>query len=123
MPFLVITMEGAFRSVDREVEEAATVDGASPRRVFWRITLPLVGPSLVAGTVLAWARAIGEFGATITFAGNLEGVTQTMPLAVYAALESDRDVAIGMSVILVLISVGILVALRGNYLPRSRRAA
>jgi molybdate transport system permease protein len=116
-------MEGAFRSVDREVEEAATVDGASPRRVFWRITLPLVGPSLVAGTVLAWARAIGEFGATITFAGNLEGVTQTMPLAVYAALESDRDVAIGMSVILVLISVGILVALRGNYLPRSRRAA
>lgn len=121
MPFLVITMEGAFRSVDREVEEAATVDGASPRRVFWRITLPLVAPSLVAGTVLAWARAIGEFGATITFAGNLEGVTQTMPLAVYTALESDRDVAIGMSVILVLISIVILVALRGNYLPRSRR--
>lgn len=120
MPFLVITMEGAFRSIDREVEEAATVDGASPRRIFWRITLPLVAPSLAAGTVLAWARAIGEFGATITFAGNLEGVTQTMPLAVYTALESDRDVAIGLSVLLVLISVGILVVLRGTYLPGSR---
>lgn len=122
MPFLVITLEGAFRSVDHEIEEAATVDGASSRRVFWRITLPMIVPSLIAGTVLAWARAIGEFGATITFAGNLEGVTQTMPLAVYAALESDREVAIGMSVILMIIAVGILVGLRGYYLPGSRRS-
>lgn len=117
MPFLVITMEGAFRSLDHNVEEAAMVDGASGRQVYSKITLPLVAPSLIAGTVLAWARAVGEFGATITFAGNLEGVTQTMPLAVYTALESDRELALGMSVVLVVISVGILVALRGYYLP------
>lgn len=120
MPFLVITMEGAFRSVNHEIEEAAMVDGASARQVYWRITLPLVAPSLAAGTVLAWARAVGEFGATITFAGNLEGVTQTMPLAVYTALESDRELALGMSVLMVVISVGILVALRGHYLPGQR---
>lgn len=120
MPFLVITMEGAFRSVNHEIEEAAMVDGASARQVYWRITLPLVAPSLAAGTVLAWARAVGEFGATITFAGNLEGVTQTMPLAVYTALESDRELALGMSVLMVVISVGILVALRGYYLPGQR---
>ena len=122
MPFLVITLEGAFRSFDREIEEAAAVDGASPRVIFWRITLPVVGPSLLAGTILCWARAIGEFGATITFAGNLQGVTQTMPLAVYSALESDREAAIGMSVLLVVISVVILVILRGNYLPRATSA-
>jgi molybdate transport system permease protein len=118
MPFLVITLEGAFRSVDREVEEAASVDGAGPRTIFWRITLPLVGPSLLAGTVLCWARAIGEFGATITFAGNLEGTTQTMPLAVYTALEQDRDTAVALAVLLLVVAVAILVALRGSYLPR-----
>ena len=84
--------------------------------VFRRVTLPLVGPSLIAGAVLCWARALGEFGATITFAGNFPGVTQTMPLAVYTALESDRSVAIALSVILLLVSVGVLVALRGRYL-------
>lgn len=117
MPFLIITVESAFRTVDREIEEAATVDGASTIRVFRSITLPMIAPALLAGTVLAWARAIGEFGATITFAGNLEGSTQTMPLAVYTALESDRDSAIALSIMLIVVAVAILVSLRGYYLP------
>lgn len=118
MPFLVITLEGAFRSLDRDILEAAAVDGATALTAFLRIALPVSAPSLLAGTVLAWARAVGEFGATITFAGNLEGVTQTMPLAVYAALESDRDTALALSAVMLAIALGILVALRGNYLPR-----
>jgi molybdate transport system permease protein len=116
MPFLVITVEGAFRTLDRRFEDAAMTLGASPWLVFRRVTVPLVGPSILAGTVLCWARALGEFGATITFAGNVPGVTQTMPLAVYTALESNRDTAIALSVLLLGISVGVLVALRGNYL-------
>jgi molybdate transport system permease protein len=116
MPFLVITLEGAFRSLDRRYEDAAVTLGASSWTVFRRVTLPLVGPSLVAGAVLCWARALGEFGATITFAGNFPGVTQTMPLAVYTALESDRSVAIALSIILLAVCVGVLVALRGRYL-------
>ncbi len=116
MPFLIITLEGAFRSLDRRYEDAAVTLGASPWTVFRRITLPLVGPSLVAGAVLCWARALGEFGATITFAGNFPGVTQTMPLAVYTALESDRSVAIALSIVLLVVCVAVLVALRGRYL-------
>lgn len=116
MPFLVITLEGAFRGLDRRYEDAAVTLGASSWTVFRRITLPLVGPSLIAGAVLCWARALGEFGATITFAGNFPGVTQTMPLAVYTALESDRSVAIALSIVLLAVCVGVLVALRGRYL-------
>ncbi len=116
MPFLVITLEGAFRSLDRRYEDAAMTLGASSWTVFRRITLPLVGPSLVAGAVLCWARALGEFGATITFAGNFPGVTQTMPLAVYSALESDRSVAIALSIVLLAVCVVVLIALRGRYL-------
>jgi molybdate transport system permease protein len=116
MPFLVITLEGAFRSLDRRYEDAAVTLGASTWTVFRRVTLPLVGPSLMAGAVLCWARALGEFGATITFAGNFPGVTQTMPLAVYTALESDRSVAIALSVLLLAVCVGVLIALRGRYL-------
>jgi molybdate transport system permease protein len=121
MPFLVITLEGAFRSLDRRYEDAAVTLGASSWTVFRRITLPLVGPSLLAGAVLCWARALGEFGATITFAGNFPGVTQTMPLAVYQALESDRDTAIALSVLLLAVCIGVLVALRGNYLRGAGR--
>jgi molybdate transport system permease protein len=116
MPFLVITLEGAFRGLDRRYEEAAVTLGASSWTVFRRVTLPLVGPSLVAGAVLCWARALGEFGATITFAGNFPGVTQTMPLAVYTALETDRSVAIALSIVLLAVCVGVLLALRGRYL-------
>ena len=87
--------------------------------VFRRVTLPLLWPSLIAGTVLTWARALGEFGATITFAGNLPGRTQTMPLAVYIALESNLDAAVALSVILLLVSFGLLLALRSTpFVPR-----
>jgi molybdate transport system permease protein len=116
MPFLIITMESGFRSMNRRYEEAATTLGASSWTVFRRITLPMVAPAALAGAVLCWARALGEFGATITFAGNFPGVTQTMPLAVYSALESDRSVAIALSLVLLLVSVAVLVALRGRYL-------
>ena len=122
MPFLVIALEGGFRSLDRRYEDAALTLGASSWTVFRRVTLPLVGPALAAGMVLCWARALGEFGATITFAGNLPGVTQTMPLAVYTALESDRDVAIALSIVLLTVSIGVLVALRGHYLRGGARA-
>jgi molybdate transport system permease protein len=116
MPFLVITVEGAFRAADRGFEEAAATLGASRLTVFRTVTLPLIGPSLVAGAVLCWARALGEFGATITFAGNFPGRTQTMPLAVYLALESDPEAAVALSLVLLVVSVAVLVGLRGRWL-------
>ena len=116
MPFLVITVEGALRSIDTRYEQAARTLGARPRTVLFRITLPLISASLVAGIVLAWARALGEFGATITFAGNFPGVTQTLPLAVYSALEVSRDEAIALSLVLLAISLTVLVSLRGRFL-------
>jgi molybdate transport system permease protein len=116
MPFLVITVEGALRSADLGLEEAATTLGASRLTVFRRITLPLVGPSLLAGAVLCWARALGEFGATITFAGNFPGTTQTMPLAVYNALETDPEAAVALSLVLLVVAVAILAALRDKWL-------
>ena len=119
MPFLVITVEGALRSADPRFEEAAATLGASRWTVLRRVTLPLIGPALVAGTVLAWARALGEFGATITFAGNLPGVTQTLPLAVYSALNSDRDAAIALSLVLLAASLTVLILLRDRYLRGS----
>ncbi len=117
MPFLVLTLEAAFRNADRRLEEAARTLGASRFTVFRRITLPLVMPSLIAGTVLCWARALGEFGATITFAGNLEGTTQTLPLFVYIKLEgSNPDSAIVLSLVLLAISLVVLIALRDRWL-------
>ncbi len=116
MPFLVVTVEGALRTADRGLEEAAATLGATRTAVFRRVTLPLVGPSLVAGAVLCWARALGEFGATVTFAGSFPGRTQTMPVAVYQALERDPDAAILLSLVLLLVSVGVLVALRDRWL-------
>ena len=90
--------------------------GASRLTVFRRVTLPLVAPSLLAGAVLCFARALGEFGATITFAGNFPGRTQTMPLAVYLALESDPDAAIALSLVLLVVSIGVLAGLRDRWL-------
>jgi molybdate transport system permease protein len=116
MPFLVITVEGAFRAADRGFEEAAATLGASRLTVFRTVTIPLVSPSLLAGTVLCWARALGEFGATITFAGNFPGRTQTMPLAVYLALESDPEAAVALSLVLLVVSIVVLVGLRGRWL-------
>lgn len=116
MPFLVVTVEGAIRSADRELEEAAATLGASRTVVFRRITLPLIAPSLLAGAVLCWARALGEFGATITFAGNFPGTTQTMPLQVYNYLQSDPEPAIGLSLVLLLVAVVVLASLRERWL-------
>jgi molybdate transport system permease protein len=115
MPFLVIAVEGAFRSADQGYDEAAATLGASRLTVFRRVTLPLIRPALVAGSVLCWARALGEFGATITFAGNLQGVTRTMPLEVYLAMETDPDAAVALSLVLLAVSVAVLFALRGHW--------
>jgi molybdate transport system permease protein len=123
MPFLVVTVEAALRSVDPRVEEAAATLGADRWTVFRRVTLPAVGPSLAAGGVLCWARALGEFGATITFAGNLQGRTQTMPLAVFLTLERDRDAAIALSLVLVAVALVVLVALRSRWWPGMAAAA
>jgi len=116
MPFLIITVEGAFRASDRGFEEAAATLGASRLTVFRTVTLPLIGPSLLAGAVLCWARALGEFGATITFAGNFPGRTQTMPLAVYVALESDPEAAVALSLVLLVVSIAVLAGLRDRWL-------
>lgn len=114
MPFLVVTVEAALRSTDRRFEEAAVALGARRSYVFRRVTLPLVAPSLGAGMALSWARALGEFGATITFAGNLPGRTQTMPLAVFLELETDPESAYLISFLLLSVSVVVLVAVRGR---------
>ncbi|HEX6686898.1 MAG TPA: ABC transporter permease [Candidatus Limnocylindrales bacterium] len=116
MPFLVIAVEGALRGADARYEEAAATLGATRWATFTRVTLPLVAPGITAGAVLCWARALGEFGATITFAGNFPGRTQTMPLAVYLALETDLQAAIVLSLILLTVSVAILAALRDKWI-------
>ncbi len=117
MPFLVLTVEGAFRTADRRFEEAARTLGASRFEVFRRVTLPMIRPSLIAGAVLCWARALGEFGATITFAGNLQGHTQTLPLFVYVKLEEGTiEPAIVLSLLLLAISLAVLISLRDRWL-------
>ena len=116
MPFLVITVEAALRSMDRRYEDAAATLGARPATVARRVTLPLIMPGLIAGAALAWARALGEFGATITFAGNIQGRTQTLPLAVYLLLESKPQVAIGLSIVLLAVCVAVLAFLRDRWL-------
>jgi len=118
LPFLVLAVEGSLRAADRRFEEAAATLGARPLTVFRRVTLPLVGPGIAAGAVLAWARALGEFGATITFAGNFPGTTRTMPLEVYLALESDPGAALLLSVLLLASSVAVLVLLRDRWTAR-----
>lgn len=117
LPFLVLAVEGALRSSDTRFEDAAATLGAGRLTTFWRVTLPIVAPGIGAGAVLAWARALGEFGATITFAGNSEGRTQTVPLAVYQALESgDTGGAVVLSLVLLAISFAVLVVLRDRWL-------
>lgn len=120
MPFLVITVEASLRTMDTRMEEAAATLGAGRWTTFRRVTLPLIAPSLLAGTALTWARALGEFGATITFAGDIQGRTQTLPLAVYLALQSDVHVAVALSLALLVICVVVLVALRGWWLGALR---
>jgi molybdate transport system permease protein len=117
MPFLVITTEAGLRAMDRRYEDAAATLGAGRWTTFRRVTLPLTAPSLGAGAALCWARALGEFGATITFAGNLPGTTQTMPLAVYLALENDLQAAIALSLVLLVVSLALLIAMRDRWFP------
>jgi molybdate transport system permease protein len=120
MPFLVVTVEGALRSADLGLEEAAATLGSGPFPTFRRVTLPLIAPSLLAGGVLSWARALGEFGATITFAGNFPGRTQTMPLAVYLAFERDPEAAVALSLVLLFVSIAVLVLMRDRWLTGTR---
>ncbi|MFH9469221.1 ABC transporter permease [Streptomyces clavifer] len=127
MPFLVISLEGALGGLHPRYEETAASLGASPVRVFFTVTLPMVAPGLVAGAALTWARALGEFGATITFAGNLPGTTQTLPLQVYLLLQDDPEAATSVSLLLLVIAMAVLVALRGRWTgtpnnPGKRRA-
>ncbi|MGW4164037.1 ABC transporter permease, partial [Streptomyces sp. NPDC004788] len=117
MPFLVISLEGALGGLRPRYEETAASLGASPVRVFFTVTLPMVAPGVVAGGALTWARALGEFGATITFAGNLPGTTQTLPLQVYLLLQDEPEAATSVSLLLLAIAMAVLVALRGRYPP------
>lgn len=116
LPFLVITAEAGFRAADHRLEKAARSFGAGRWTVFRRVTLPIAWPALAAGAVLSWARAIGEFGASITFAGNFPGRTQTVPLKVYLLLETDPEAAVVLSLILLVISLAVLIGLRSRWL-------
>ncbi|MGW8883022.1 ABC transporter permease [Streptomyces sp. NPDC055749] len=115
MPFLVISLEGALGGLRPRYEETAASLGASPVRVFFTVTMPMVAPGLVAGAALTWARALGEFGATITFAGNLPGTTQTLPLQVYLLLQDEPEAATSVSLLLLAIAMVVLIALRGRW--------
>ncbi|MET0520813.1 MAG: ABC transporter permease [Jiangellaceae bacterium] len=116
MPFLVVAVEGALRTADRRFEDVAATLGASGWTTFRRVTLPAVAPGVLAGAVLSWARALGEFGATITFAGTFPGTTRTMPPAAYAAINSgDVQTAIVLSLLMIVVSVTVLVALRDRW--------
>ncbi len=118
MPFLVVSVEAALRGEDPEHEEAAATLGAGSWSVFWHVTLPSIRPALLAGAVLTWARALGEFGATVTFAGSVPGATQTLPLAIYSALETDRDAAVALSLVMVAISLTVFAVLRDRWWSR-----
>lgn len=120
LPFLVIAVEGALRGTDRRYDDAAATLGASRWYTFRRVTLPLVAPGVAAGALLAWARALGEFGATITFAGSFPGSTRTMPVQVYIELQRDPAAAIALSLVLLVVSVVVLASLRERWLsPRA----
>ena len=115
LPFLVLAVEGALLAVDERYDDVAATLGSTTTRTFFRVTLPLVLPALAAGSALAWARALGEFGATITFAGNLPGTTQTLPLDVYLTLQDNPDAAIALSTLLLALSLIVLVAMRSRW--------
>jgi len=113
-PFFIRAARAGFQGVDREIEDAARVDGATERDVAWRITIPLAAPVLASGIVMTWARALGEFGATIMFAGNVAGRTQTLPLVVYGEFQAgDVDASVAAAAVLILAAFAVLVAVRG----------
>jgi molybdate transport system permease protein len=111
LPFLVIALEGAARTAGSDYEVVAATLGARPTTVWWRVSLPLLAPGLVSGAVLALARSLGEFGATLTFAGSREGVTRTLPLEIYLQRESDADAAVALSLLLVAVAAVVVVGL------------
>jgi molybdate transport system permease protein len=115
-PLAVLALEAGLRGLDRRLEDAAATLGAPRWYVLWRVTLPLIAPQIAAAAVLSWARALGEFGATITFAGNLQGRTQTLPLAVFERLQTDPEAAFAISMLLILLGFAVIVALRGRFL-------
>lgn len=121
MPFLVVSVEGTLRGLPRGTEQAAAVLGAGRWYTFRRVTLPQITPGVVAGAVLCFARALGEFGATITFAGNFPGTTRTMPLAIYLAMERDPAAAIALSLVLIAVSLAVLIGLRGRWIGQAAR--
>jgi len=108
LPFLVVSLEGALRAADPGYADVAATLGAPPSRVLGRVTLPLVAPGLVAGTVLSFARALGEFGATVTFAGSLQGVTRTLPTEIYLQREADPDAAVALAFLLIAVAVAVI---------------
>ncbi len=117
MPFLVIAVEGALRASDRRIEVAAATLGATRLTVMRRITLPLVAPGIASGALLCFTRSLGEFGATITFAGSFPGTTQTLPISTYLLLQTDPDAAIALSLVLMVVSVAVLLGLRDRWVP------
>lgn len=123
MPFFVVSMEGALRNLDPDLEHAAALLGAAPGTVLRRVTIPLLGPALIGGVTLAFARALGEFGATLTFAGSLQGVTRTLPLEIYMQREADPDIALALS-LFIIATAGIMMGLATWYTRRTgaRRA-
>jgi len=123
LPFLVIAIEGAARTAGSAYDVVAATLGARPATVWWRVTLPLLGPGLLAGAVLAFARALGEFGATLTFAGSRQGVTRTLPLEIYLQRESDPDAAVALSILLVVIAAVVVVGLGARRLAGWSAAA
>ena len=114
LPFLVVSVEGAVRTAGRRYEAVAATLGARPSTVLWRVTVPMVAPGLLSGAVLAFARALGEFGATLTFAGSYEGRTRTLPLEIFLQRESDPDAAVALSLVLVVVAVVVVVLARGR---------
>ncbi|TDO12311.1 molybdate transport system permease protein [Mycobacterium sp. BK086] len=111
LPFLVIALEGAARTAGADYDVVAATLGAKPATVWWRVTLPLLAPGLVSGSVLAFARALGEFGATLTFAGSRQGVTRTLPLEIYLQRESDPDAAVALSILLIVVAAVVVLGL------------
>lgn len=114
LPFLVVSLEGAVRTAGQRYEAVAATLGARPSTVLWRVTVPMVAPGLLSGAVLAFARALGEFGATLTFAGSYEGRTRTLPLEIYLQRETDPDAAVALSLVLVVVAVVVVVLARGR---------
>lgn len=116
LPYLVVSLDGALRTTGAAYEEAAAHLGASPSRTFWRVTLPMAAPALGSGTALAFARALGEFGASITFAGSLQGVTRTLPMEIYLLRETDSSLALALG--LVLVGVAVCIVAVSTVLPK-----